>query len=86
MEFDERARKYHQIIFPGCLEDVMSVQAAQKRFVSNTSADIAMKVLRQQELWFRNAAAMTDCSDTSSGLGLIRTVFAGGLTKALAPA
>lgn len=56
---------------------MMSVEAEQKRFVYYTSADTAMKVLKNQELWFRNATVMNDFSEISYGLNLIRTVFSG---------
>lgn len=59
----------------------MAVINEQKRFVYYTSSDTAMKVLRKQELWFRNAKVMNDFSEISYGLGLIRTVFAGSEGK-----
>ncbi|MEM8750323.1 MAG: DUF2971 domain-containing protein [Pseudomonadota bacterium] len=77
MELDETTLKFIQIFQPGLLEENMAVVSEQKRFVYYTSADTAMKVLLNQELWFRNATVMNDFSEISYGLGLIRTVFSG---------
>lgn len=77
LELDEGLIKYNQIFCPGLLEETLSVVAEQKRFVYYTSAETAMKVLRNQELWFRNATVMNDYSEISYGLDLIRSVFSG---------
>lgn len=75
MELDEAAIKFNQIFQPGLIEESLAVVNEQKRFVYYTTADTAMKVLRNQELWFRNSTVMNDCSEISYGLGLIGTVF-----------
>ena len=77
MEFDEATIKFNQIFQPGLIEESLAVVNEKKRFVYYTSADTAMKVIRNQELWFRNATVMNDYSEISYGLGLIRAVFSG---------
>lgn len=77
MGIDEATLKFNEIFQPGLLEEYSAVEAEQKRFVYYTSADTAMKVLRNRELWFRNAKVMNDFSEISYGLGLIRVVFSG---------
>jgi hypothetical protein len=77
MEFDEATIKFNQIFQPGLIEESMEIVRKQQRFVYYTSADTAMKVLRNQELWFRNATVMNDYSEISYGLGLIGSVFSG---------
>jgi hypothetical protein len=74
---EEATMKFHQIFQPGLIEEVMAIASKQQRFVYYTSADTAMKVLRNQELWFRNATVMNDYSEISYGLGLIGLVFSG---------
>lgn len=59
------------------MEEGLAVVNEKKRFVYYTSADTAMKVLRNRELWFRNATVMNDYSEISYGLGLIESVFSG---------
>lgn len=77
MEINEATLKFYEIFQPGLEEEYSAVVAKQKRFVYYTSADTAMKVLRNRELWFRNAKVMNDFSEISYGLGLIRVVFSG---------
>ncbi|WP_417587362.1 DUF2971 domain-containing protein [Pararhodobacter oceanensis] len=77
MEIDEATRKFNEIFNPGLLEETFAVLKEQKRFVYYTSSDTAMKLLRNQELWFRNATVMNDFSEVSYGLELIQSVFSG---------
>jgi len=77
MDIDEATLKLNEIFCPGLMKQILAVETEQKRFVYYTSADTALKVLRNQELWFRNATVMNDFSEISYGLGLIRAVFAG---------
>ena len=77
MELDDTALKFYQIFQPDLMEEISAIEDEPKRFVYYTSADTAMKVLRNQELWFRNAKVMNDFSEISYGLGLIRAVFSG---------
>ena len=77
VELNEDALKFNNIFNPGLIEQTMALAADAKRFVYYTSADTAMKVLRNQELWFRNATVMNDFSEISYGLELIQAVFSG---------
>lgn len=77
MEFDNEAQKFHEIFHPGFLEEAMSVVSENRRFVYYTAADTAMKIIRNNELWFRNATVMNDFLEISYGLDLIRSVFSG---------
>lgn len=77
MEFDEVTIKFLQIFCPGQLEQRLSVVSEQKKFVYYTSADTAMKVLCNRELWFRNATALNDFSEISYGMELCRNVLDG---------
>ncbi|WP_156317350.1 DUF2971 domain-containing protein [Cypionkella psychrotolerans] len=77
MEFDEITLKFKQIFQPKIVDEVMAVAAQQKRFVYYTSADTAIKIIRNQELWFRNASVMNDYSEILYGLNLIVAVFNG---------
>ena len=77
MELDDATIKFNQIFCPGLLEAFQSVVQEKKRFAYYTSADTAMKVIRNRELWFRNAMVMNDFSEIAYGLNLIRKVFSG---------
>ncbi|PHS26931.1 MAG: hypothetical protein COA84_05615 [Robiginitomaculum sp.] len=71
MNIDEGTLKFIQIFQPGLMETYNTIEKNKTRFVYYTSAETAMKVLRNQELWFRNATVMNDFSEISYGLGLI---------------
>ena len=77
MEIDDNTLKFIQIFCPSLEDEYWAVKNKPKKFVYYTSADTAMKVLRNQELWFRNATVMNDFSEIAYGLGLIRVVFQG---------
>lgn len=74
--FDEETLKYLQIFHPDLLEIYLDVQKNHRCFVHYTSAATAMKIIKNGELWFRNAMVMNDFSEIAYGLDLIRRVFA----------
>lgn len=70
------SEKFYEIFSPGFSEKISAIGDNQTRFVYYTAADTAMKVIENEELWFRNAAVMNDFSEISYGLSLIQdTVF-----------
>ena len=75
MQFDEATLKFTEIFYPGLLQETLSIVEKNKRFVYYTSADTAIKVIQNKELWFRNATVMNDFSEVTYGLGLIQSVF-----------
>lgn len=75
MQFDEATLKFTEIFYPGLLQETLSIVENNKRFVYYTSADTAIKVIKNKELWFRNATVMNDFSEVTYGLGLIQSVF-----------
>ncbi|OWU84458.1 hypothetical protein ATO6_12240 [Oceanicola sp. 22II-s10i] len=77
MDLDDATVKFYQIFNPGLMEEVQSVAENGKRFAYYTSADTAMQIIRNKELWFRNATVMNDFSEISYGLELIGAVFSG---------
>lgn len=77
MEFSSDEVKIVDIFQPGMFGTMAEVAEGNLRFVYYTSADTAMKVLNNSELWFRNATAMNDFSEIQYGLDLILSVFDG---------
>jgi hypothetical protein len=75
MILDEATTKFNEIFCPGLLEEFAATVSENRRFVYYTSADTAMKVFKNHELWFRNATVMNDFSEISYGLDLIRKTF-----------
>lgn len=77
MGFDKTTRKYYEIFHPHYLEEVTKITSENRKFVYYTSAETAMKVIQNNELWFRNATVMNDFSEIQYGLQLISSVFSG---------
>lgn len=77
MELDESSLKFLEIFQPGDLELYKTLVEADQRFVYYTSADTALKIITNRELWFRNATVMNDFSEIQYGLQMIRAVFSG---------
>jgi hypothetical protein len=77
LELDDAVIKFNQIFCPGLLEESLKVVQENRRFAYYTNSDTAMKVIRNSELWFRNAMVMNDFSEIAYGLRLIGKVFSG---------
>ena len=77
MELNDNDIKYNEIFAPGLFEEGMKIKEENKRFAYYTSADTAMKIIQNEELWFRNATVMNDFSEISYGLRLIENAFTG---------
>jgi hypothetical protein len=77
MNFDAETEQYSRIFQPELIEIYSEIAVQNKRFVYYTSADTAMKIIRNKELWFRNALVMNDFSEISYGLHLISRFFSG---------
>ena len=71
MELDPDHLKFLQIFQAEALEAQLSVAEKNSRFVHYTSADTAIKIIGNRELWLRNATVMNDYSEISHGLELI---------------
>lgn len=77
MQLDKETIKISQIFHPGQLKAREALTKKQVKFVYYTNAETALKIIDNQELWFRNATVMNDYSEISYGLNLIRRVFSG---------
>ncbi|MBO9436307.1 DUF2971 domain-containing protein [Ruegeria sp. R13_0] len=77
MEVDEGTQKFLQIFQPGYLEKMSEVAETGQRFAYYTNADTALKILRNQELWFRNATVLNDFSEISYGIELMHSTLSG---------
>lgn len=79
MELDEETLKYLKIFMPDILAQTHSIASENGRFAYYTSADTAMKVIENGELWLRNATVMNDFSEVRYGIELIERIFQGDL-------
>lgn len=76
MQFDPESLLFYTIFQPGISECYQDIVANDRRFVHYTSADTALKIVRNGELWLRNATVMNDFSEITHGLNIIETAFA----------
>ena len=76
MWIEGEADKLYEIFQPGYSEALRKLTDEQSRFVYYTNAETALKIIRNKEIWFRNAAVMNDFSEISYGLSLTKRVFA----------
>lgn len=74
---DEITKKYNEIFNPGIMEDVELISRENRKFVYYTSAETAMKIINNKELWFRSTTVMNDFSEVSYGIALTKKVFSG---------
>ena len=77
MKLEADQLKYMEIFLPEQLQRSLEVAQKGRRFVYYTSADTAMKIIKNEELWLRNATVMNDFYEIRYGLDLIYQVFHG---------
>ena len=65
------------IFLPGNLERLAEVESDNRKFAYYTTADTAMKIIENEEIWLRNATVMNDFSEISYGLALMRQALSG---------
>lgn len=75
MDFDITQLKFVEIFAPHFIGPYAAAMNEKQRFVHYCSADTALKIVTNQELWLRNVTVMNDFSEISYGLGLIENGF-----------
>lgn len=73
--FDEQEAKVLEIFNPGIVATINKLVEDNRRFAYYTSADTALKILKNRKLWFRNATVMNDFLEVTYGLDLILDAF-----------
>lgn len=70
-----------RIFFPRAVERRMKVINENKRFVHYTSANAAVGILRNAEVWMRKSTTMNDFSEIEHGLACVRTAYGSDVGK-----
>ena len=65
-----------RILFPKEFRERDEILEKNKRFAYYTSADTALKVLENREVWMRNAACMNDYEEVYHGLECLKNAYA----------
>ncbi len=76
MDLDQETDRFFDIFCPGESQRLDQIVAGAK-LVYYTSAKTAMSILENREIWFRNAALMSDFSEISYGLKLFTRAVSG---------
>lgn len=79
LNFTEEQIQVFKIFMPGKVEQTEKVLAENQRFAHYTSAETAVNIIQNQELWLRNATVMNDFSEISYGMDLTRKAFSEGV-------
>jgi len=64
-----------RIFFPYALSKITEAALSRRRFVHYTSADTAMRIIRAEEVWLRNANCMNDFSEIEYGFDCLNHAF-----------
>lgn len=71
----QAARLFHSLLAPDMYQRVGKLQAGETVLVHYTSAENAVKIIRNHEFWLRNVRCMNDYSEVQHGISLILSVF-----------
>ena len=78
MNLDQDTERFLRIFCPGEVERLDNIRS-DARLVYYTSAETAKSIIENREVWFRNAALMSDFSEISYGLKLLTRAVSGPL-------
>ena len=76
MNLDQEKERFLRIFCPGEVERLDDIRR-DARLVYYTHADTAKSIIENREIWFRNAALMSDFSEISYGLKLLTRAVSG---------
>jgi hypothetical protein len=67
--------RLRQIFFPYADRRGAAVRASGERFVYYSTADVAVSILRNKEIWMRNAVAMNDFMEIAHGFDCLSAAY-----------
>jgi len=71
----ELLQKLFEIFYPVAHAKQQTAQIKSQRFVYYTSAETALSIIKNKEIWMRNATCMNDLSEVEYGLDCLRKAF-----------
>ena len=75
MQLTPDEQKLWQIFHPYAADREAKALSQRTRFVHYTSADAAMKIIRNRELWMRKSTCMNDSSEVRHGLECLANAY-----------
>ena len=67
--------EFKETFFPSAIEAARRLQDQQTKLAYYTTADTACKMIRNGEVWLRNATVMNDYSELTHGLACLRDAY-----------
>lgn len=80
-ELSASTKRLIEIFFPFTAKKLAEIKDKQTRFVHYTTADVAMSIIRNREVWMRNSKTMNDFMEIEHGFECLRQVWNGDLGK-----
>jgi hypothetical protein len=77
VELGQEQLMFAKIFWPDAMDQTIEVEKDGRRFAYYTTAETAIKVFRNKELWFRNATVMNDYSEIAYGIRMTSQVMDG---------
>lgn len=74
---NDNQQRIESIFFPYATERIAKVRDTKTRFVHYTSAEVAMQILSNREVWMRNATTMNDYMEVTHGFECLRKAYDG---------
>lgn len=75
MEISQDNIRLGKIFHPYAFEKQSSVASAGQRFVHYTSADAAMNIMKNKEIWMRNSSCMDDYMEIDHGMECVENIY-----------
>lgn len=72
---EETKRNLARVIMPTVMQRMIDLEKSKSRLVYYTSAEVALDIIKNRELWLRDAACMNDYSEMSYGLQRVADAF-----------
>ena len=74
---DDDTERAASIFFPHAVRRMHEVQRVASRFVHYTTAEAAVSILRNREIWMRNATTMSDFMEVEHGFQCLNEAYKG---------
>lgn len=76
-------QKLENIFFPSATKKIEEIREKKVRFVHYTNVDAAISILKNKEIWMRNASCMNDFMEVRYGLQCLYATYQNCLKKTL---
>jgi hypothetical protein len=75
MMHDETHQKIHEILNPYAIDKYQKMTISKGRFVHYTSAEVAVSIIKNKEVWMRKSTTMNDYMEIEHGIKCLSTAY-----------